>query len=203
MDIQTSSAYDSARRTWGLFTSRNFDSIVSYPFFHSVESLCKAYRSCSLTNDNRQLSFPEEVDVGNYKNIEEYSNNGKVQWLFGWAIKQGIDFWKDKWNKEHMVSEVEGNSSDNDAYKCLTLMKSMRCFHNDIVFDPEYVTKCYPVLIAARNCGWLCLVAKPYFTLGKHLLSKIHSDKTLEKMQNGDCKAVKDLYKSLVQIIGT
>ncbi len=50
---------------------------------------------------------------------------------------------------------------------------------------------------SARNRGWLCLVAKPYFNLGWQLLSKIRSDKTLQKLMNGDHDAIKDLYESL------
>jgi len=69
------------------------------------------------------------------------------------------------------------------VYKCLTILKSMWCFHNQILFDDEYISECYPITIASRNPGWLCLVAKPYFTLGNTLLHKICSDKIMEKLE--------------------
>jgi len=162
--------------------------------------VCTTYWSSRKTNENQECLLFTNHDTGNVNiNVDKDLHHGEVQRFFGWAIKEGIDFWKEKLNKEHMMSGDDGNANKNDAYKCLSLLRSMQCFHNDIMFDAEYVVECYPLSIAAHNCGWLCLVATPYFNLGKQLLSKICSDKTLQKLMNGDHDAIKDLYKSLAK----
>jgi len=167
-------------------------------FFCGVDLVCKTYRYQNQTSENQQRLLPANDDAGDVDiDMAEDSSNVEVQRFFVWAIKEGIDFWKEKVNKEQLISGDEGNDNESDSYKCLTLMRSMRCFHNDIMFDPEYVAECYPLSVAARNRGWLCLVAKPYFSLGKQLLSKIRSDKTFQKLMNGDHDAIKDLYESL------
>jgi len=169
-------------------------------FFRGVDLVCTTYQSSRKTNENHECLLSANGDAGNGNeniNVDEDSHHGEVQRFFGWAIKEGIDFWKEKLNKEHTISGNDGNANKSDAYKCLSLLRSMRCFHNDVMFDAEYVAECYPLSVTARNRGWLCLVAKPYFDLGKQLLSKIRSDKTLQKLMNGDHVAIKDLYESL------
>jgi len=169
-------------------------------FFQGVDLVCTTYWSSRKTNENQECLLSANRDTRNVNvNIDKDSHHGEVQRFFGWAIKEGIDFWKEKLNKEHMMSGYNGNAKKSDACKCLSLLRSMRYFHNYIMFDGEYVVECYPLSIAACNRGWLCLVAKPYFNLGKQLLSKICSDKTLQKLMNGDHDAIKDLYESLAK----
>jgi len=101
--------------------------------------------------------------------------------------------------KKVRVSIDEEDVDASDEYKCLTILKSMRCFHNQILFDDEYISKCYPITIASRNRGWLCLVAKPYFALGNALLHKIRCDKIMEKLSTGNRGAIKNLYDRLLE----
>jgi len=74
----------------------------------------------------------------------------------------------------------------------------MRCFHNDIIFDDEYIRDCYPITIASHNRGRLCPVAKSYFAVGINLLQKIHEIDLSEKLKKGDRDAIKHLYESLL-----
>ncbi len=119
--------------------------------FRGVDSVCTTYRSSQQANEKHQCWLNTNGDARKVNiNVDEDSHNGEVQRFFGWAIKEGIDFWKEKFNKEHLISGDDGNANVSDTYKCLTLVKSLRCFHNDVLFDPEYVAECYPLSVAAR-----------------------------------------------------
>jgi len=78
------------------------------------------------------------------------------------VIKEGMDHWRDNVHKVGLVSSEEASNSKNDAYKCLTILKSMCCPHNDSIFDDDYICHCYPIEIALQNHGYLCLVAKAF-----------------------------------------
>jgi len=141
---------------------------------NAVEALCDRIRSRSLAIDGTSI-------VTNKEEEDKEWHIGEVQRFFGWAIKESIDYWKDLVDKEHLVSDndptFDTTTHMTDMMKCLTVVRSMRCFHNKILFDDEYVQQYYPVGIASHNRGWLCLVAKPFFCVGEDLLFKIHSYK--------------------------
>ena len=92
--------------------------------------------------------------------------------FFGWAIKEVIDNWSDKVKKIIRNSDNEEDMHHSDEHKSHTILKSMQCFHNHILSDDEYICECYPIAIVLQNCGWMCLVSKPYFALGQTLLQK-------------------------------
>jgi len=142
-------------------------------FFRGVDFVCNGYRSSIDVVDCHQFAYCQNNTVDSCFETEDESHIGEVQQFFGWAIKEGIDYWKEKDNKLLLTSENEIEAQTSDAYMFLTVVKSMHCFHNEILFDQEYVTDYYPVSIAAQNHRYLCLVAKPFFALGKQLLCKI------------------------------
>jgi len=133
-------------------------------FLKGIESVCDEYRKLQSTIHEHPSSIQHEVVKNNNKDEDEDKwHIGEVQRFFGWAIKEAINYWKDKFNKEHLISENEMQAQMSNAYKCLTVVRSMRCFHNEILFDEDYVRQYYPISIASQNRGWLCLVAKPFF----------------------------------------
>jgi len=163
-------------------------------FLNAVETLCDRVHSKSSTIGGTPVLTNEEED-------KEW-HIGKVQCFFGWAIKESIGYGKDLVDKEHLVSDndltFDTTTHMTDMMRCLTVVRSMRCFHNAILFDDEYVRKYYPVGIASHNHGWLCLVAKPFFCVGEDLLYKIHTNEMMQKLRNGDRHTLRDLYKSLL-----
>jgi len=91
----------------------------------------------------------------------------------GWAIKEVIDNWSDKLKIIIRNSVNEEDAYQSDKYKSHTILRNMRCFHNHILSDDEYICECYPIAIALQNHGWMRLVSKPYFALGQTLLQQI------------------------------
>jgi len=154
-------------------------------FFKCIENVCDMYRPCRHEQNSTPASLCTK-EVVNCTMENEYDLYAReVQTFFGWAIKEAIDNWKEKQNKLRINNDEREVCMSNE-YKCLTLVKSMRCFHNDIIFDEEYIKECYPISITSQNRGWLCLVAKPFFALGSTLLHKIGNARTIKKLMTGD-----------------
>ncbi len=96
-------------------------------FLNAVKTLCEHICSCG--------SASHATSMENKEDDEEW-HIGEVQHFFGWAIKESIDYWKDMVNKELLVNDDEMTTQMN---RCLTIVRSMHCFHNEILFDDEYV----------------------------------------------------------------
>jgi len=143
-----------------------------------------------------QILSQTRVNV-DYVGTDADSQADEVQRFFGWAIKEAIDHWKGRVKKVRLHNSDEAITYQTDEYKCLTFVKSMHCFHNDILFDNKYIRNCYPISVASHICGWLYLVVKPYFSFGLELLFQICLIDMAEKMKGGDCNAVTDPYEVL------
>jgi len=128
-------------------------------FFRGVEDICNLYR---------MRGTPTQTVINNHNEYNDESLTEEVQRFFGWAIKEGIGHWRDKVNKVELISS-ENAGSKNDAYECLTIVQSMRCFHNDVIFDDQYIRDCYPIAIAAQNRGRLC--RKTIFCIGHQFVT--------------------------------
>lgn len=81
--------------------------------------------------------------------------------------------------------------STEDVPGMISTLDSMRIFHNEAVTDEEYMRDCYSDFDLTDNDGWLSLVAKPFFSFGKELLSRIRSEINIKAIKRLGNEAIK------------
>mmetsp|Transcript_2821 Transcript_2821/g.4552 ORF Transcript_2821/g.4552 Transcript_2821/m.4552 type:complete len:207 (-) Transcript_2821:404-1024(-) len=93
----------------------------------------------------------------------------EVNRFLGWAI----------FNLRRKLARRRVTASDSswvlteDVDAMISLLDSMRIFHNKAIVYVEYMRECYSAADQSRNGGWLSLVSKQYFPFGKILLNEI------------------------------
>ena len=139
--------------------------------------------------------------------------NSEVTNFVGWAMKEALDHYRDKWqgseeflHGEEDEDEDEAISGETNDRKCVRYIKSMRLLHRHAIGSPEYLHKYYAPIDQIRNRGGMFLLAPSYVPFAKMLMERTRSlvNSNSFKMNGNSaiktaCDAImddKDLWKS-------
>lgn len=100
---------------------------------------------------------------------DEFDARDEVNRFSAWAVKEVFEQYRAKVDDFYIDKEDDDLDAEDEGQQAelrLRFIKTMRTFHEDVLFNEKYMAECYSPQYQVFNMGYLTLVSEQYFPFG-------------------------------------